>query len=282
MGAASRVRTSAAAVLVGACGPVSGVPLGVDPADAGSSSDSSGDAWQDGGSGGDACTLPTLDELTAGQLYIDAGPFPDVARGQGRQLRLATAPAGVTEVVEACVTWSIAPPGGGVAAGASLGATIGATGYLRIDDDAEIGASVVVTADVEDGRRVLELEVMIYEPVVSPILGVWSETLRLPCDGGDPFAPVNPVGELMFFDNSDFRVTWTPFEAYVDYWGSFVHDPASGAITLSITGGNATPSDFDGVGFATVTGAGALELAEMFLGSAPGRTPSPACGHRFE
>lgn len=274
----SRVRASAAAVLLGACGPVSGVPLGVDPTGTSSSSGSSGDAWQDGGSEGDACTLPTLDDLTAGQLYIDAGPFPDVARGQGRQLRLATAPAGVTEVVEACVVWSIAPGEDGT----TVGATIGATGYLSVDDDAEIGATFVVTADVEDGRRVLELDVMIYEPVASPILGVWAEALRLACDGGGPFAPSNPVGELVFLDNSDFRVTWTPFEAYVDYWGSFVHDPASGALTLSVTGGNATPSDLDGVGFATVSGAGVLELREMFLGSAPGRTPSPGCGHRFE
>ena len=89
------------------------------------------------------------------------------------------------------------------------------------------------------------------------------------------------LAKLAFFDNGEFRVMWTPFEAYVDYWGTYSHAPDSGALVLSLQGGNHTPIDLDGIGTANIAKDGALELTDMVLGSAPGETPTTACGHRF-
>ncbi len=170
------------------------------------------------------------------------------------------------------MTWSVTP---------TVGASISAQGLLGLDAGTPVGSQFVVTADIEEGRRVLDLEVMAYEPVNSPLVGTWSETLRIACDGSGPFAPSQPVGELRFLDNGDFRVTWTPLAAYVDYWGSFTHAIDTGALVLTVSGGNETPADLDPVGMAAITKDGTLVLTDVFLGSAPGETAVPACGHRF-
>jgi len=255
-----------------ACGPISGVPLGGDPADADAGG---GDttASESSSTGEPACDLSTLDGLTIGQVYIDAGVFTDIARGSSRQLRLATIVAGYPQDVDACVTWSVTPETHGM---------ISDAGLVFAAHDAQVGSQITVTANIEQGRRILELDMMIYEPMVTPILGIWSEQARVSCDGGGgTFFPPSPVGELALFDNGEFRVTWTPFEAYVDYWGAFTHSLESGALTLTVSGGNSTPPDLDAFGTALVTEDGTLELAGMYLGSAPGDTPTTACGHHF-
>lgn len=255
--------------MAGACGPIAGVGLTEALPAADSSSSSFG--TYDGSTGEPRCTLPTLDDLTLGQVYIDPGPFSDIARGTSRQLQLASMVAGFFEPVMACVTWSIEP---------TLGATINDNGLVFVAAGTAVGSSYVVTADIENGRRVIDLGVAVYEPIVTPILGFWSESTRTACDGTE-FLPGNPVGELLFLDNAEFRVTWTPFEAYVDYWGVFSHAPDSGALVLTLQGGNVTPTDLDPVGMATIAD-GALVLTDMFLGTAPGDNPMLACGHRFE
>lgn len=259
------------AALAVACGPIGGVPLGEDPSDpdGGDSTTASGSS----STGEAACDLTTLDSLTLGEVSIDAGVFTDIARGSSRQLRLATNRDGYREDVAACVTWSVTPQTHGM---------ISDGGVVFAADNAEVGSQIIVTANIEDGRRILELDMMIYEPMVTPILGIWSEQVRVSCDGGGgTFYPPSPVGELAFFDNGEFRVTWTPLQASVDYWGAFTHSLESGALTLTVYGGNATLADLDGFGTAWVTEDGTLELVDMFLGSAPGETPSVACGHHF-
>lgn len=63
-----------------------------------------------------------------------------------------------------------------------------------------------------------------------------------------------PIDELLFKRDGTFHVTWTPFETYEDYWGTYRWDAASGQLELSIDNGNHVPSDVVGAGRATVSG----------------------------
>lgn len=255
-----------------ACGPIQGVPLGDEPTVA----DATTTDGASSSTGAPECTLPTLDDLTLGNVHIDAGVVDDIARGTSQQLRLTALVDGYLTEVQACVTWSVEP---------TDAASISADGLLFVAASVPIGAQLLVTADIEDGRRILELPMMVYEPVATPLLGYWSETQRTSCTG-EPFWPTNPVGELAFFDNGEFRVTWAPFELKFDYTGMFTHSPqdqgGSGALALTVTGGSFVPNDLDGVGLATVNSDGVLVLTDMFLGTADGETPVFSCGHYFE
>lgn len=270
-------RSAAVAAVLAACGPITGVPFredaGEDPSISASSSGTSSAE-----TGVAACELPTLADFTIGLVFIDTGTSPDIGRGTSRKLRLSTTAVGLPERVDACVTWSILPLGGAPAGAA----TIDAEGVVYVEPETPIGMTYQVTADIEDGRRILTVDVMVYEPVRSPVVGTWVEVSRLPCDGGPAYVPDDPVGELIFLDSGEFRVTWTPQEAYVDYWGAFLHSPQTGALNMTPSGGNSTPIDRDGVGIATVGDDGVLELREVFLGTRPGSNPVLACGHRLE
>ena len=85
----------------------------------------------------------------------------------------------------------------------------------------------------------------------------------------------------MFQDTGEFSVTWTPFEVYYDYWGTYAYDEATGALVLSVDGGNYVPADLDGEGTAMVAG-GQLTLTDMWLGTAQMPVTPVACGHVFE
>jgi hypothetical protein len=218
------------------------------------------------------CELPPLDEGVLGQAVLDAGFLGKVPIGGQRQITLAIPQPGWLEPIEACTTWSAA---------GDPGATIDDGGLLTIAATVEPGTIVTVEANVEDGRRILETMVTVYAPIDSPIVGFWRELEQTSCTSGDPVEPEPAIEELIFRDTGDFSVTWLPFETYVDYWGTWTHDPRTGALDLLVTGGNWVPTDLDGTGIATVTDA-RLELAEMWLGSS-NQGPHPAmCGQIFE
>jgi len=264
--------------LAAACGPIDGVELdaGMFPSTDATSTGTAvswGDSADGSNDAGERCTLPAVDPAVLGQLAIDAGPFDDVARGTSRALRLTWIDAGYPAAVDACVAWSILP---------AAGASINDAGLVSIDPDAAVGVVYTVTADIEQGRRVIQRDLTVYEPIDAPIVGTWSEGLRLGCDDAGPFAPSDPVGELVLHDNGDFQVTWVPFEVYYDYWGTYVVVPESGTIIMSRTGGNLSPEDFDGVGTATVSADGTLELGDMYLGTRPGSDEARACGHLLQ
>ena len=178
-----------------ACGPIQGVPLGDEPTIA-------GDTTADGASsstGAPECTLPTLDDLTLGSVHIDAGVVDDVARGTSQQLRLSAIVDGYLTEVQACVAWSVEP---------TDTASISAEGLLFVAASAPVGAQLVVTADIEDGRRILDLSMMVYEPVATPLLGYWSETQRTSC--GRALWPTN--GGARVLRQRRVRVIGAPFE----------------------------------------------------------------------
>jgi hypothetical protein len=220
--------------------------------------------------GGD-CGLPPVDDKVLGQLFIDAGLSSFVAAGTSEALRLSWIDAGFPTAVEACVEWSV--EGDDV--------TIDAGGTVTVDAAAVAGSTFTVTADVEDGRRIITADFEVYVPLQADILGTYTEVQQLPCDGGAALTPDPIIGELVFKDTGEFSVTWTPFEVYYDYWGTFTYDDGAGALVLSVDGGNYVPKDIDGEGTATVVD-GQLILEDMWLGVAQRPVTPVACGHVFE
>ena len=245
-----------------------------DDADDGTSADGTsadGTSADDGTDDGIACAEP-LDQMTLDQLVLDAGFMNKVPAGGSQQIAVGVFGPGFFEPIDACVEWSIAP---------AMGAAIDDAGLLSVDATTAPDTVFTVTADIEDGRRILMIDVTVYEPLESSILGYWSEQTQIPCDGSDPFAPEQTILELVFHDTGDFQVTWTPFESYVDYWGTFVFDDATGQLDLTVVGGNYVPEGIDGSGVAGVAD-GILTLTDIWLGNPSGGTATPACGHTFQ
>ncbi|MCA9650723.1 MAG: hypothetical protein KC501_12485 [Myxococcales bacterium] len=230
----------------------------------------------DGSSGGPGCELPPVDEAVVDMLYVygtGIGPGSNqVAVGSETALSLAWIDAGFPAEVDACVEWSVDP---------IEGVSIDPQGVLSVGEAVPDGTVITVTADLEQGRRLIVAQLEVYVPLDSPILGLWTEVEQLPCDGSPAFVPDPVIGELVFDDTGEFSVTWTPFEVYYDYWGTFTHDPGTGALSLTVTGGNYVPPDVDGEGTATVMD-GQLVLQDVWLGGAQAPVTPPACGHVFE
>lgn len=221
---------------------------------------------------GPDCGLPPVEEEIVGQLFIYGASQSYVAIDSSTALSLAWIDFGFPAQVDACVEWSIDPVDD---------VSIDESGLLTVGPSVPAETVISVTADLENGRRLITTDLTVYEPLQSPILGYWSEVLQLPCDGSPGFVPDPIIPELIFYDTGEFTVTWTPFEVYIDYWGTFTHDEGTGALSLTVTGGNYVPDDVDGEGTATVA-AGQLTLEDIWLGTAQEPVTPPACGHVFE
>jgi hypothetical protein len=175
--------------------------------------------------------------------------------------------------VPAPATWSVAPT-----AGSRIDA---ADGLLTIDPATASGSVFTVRAEVEGGRHVVEKQVYVYTPEANPLVGFWQEVAQLSCDTGAEVAPALPIEELVFGSDGTFTVTWTPFESYVDYWGTYSFDLSQGTLELTVTGGNTIPPDVDGHGQFMVDASGRLILTDLWLGASRQESGPPNCGHRF-
>jgi hypothetical protein len=177
------------------------------------------------------------------------------------------------EPLDACATWSVVPT-----AGASIDSQ---TGVLTVDATTPSGSVFRVSADVEDGRRVVSIEVHIFTPDANPLVGTWTEEAQFTCGTGEEVVPDEAIGELRFWADGRFAVTWFPFEVYYDYWGTYTYDLADGTIDLVVTGGNYVPDYVDGGGLFSFDEQGRLILSDIWLGSSHGETGPANCGHRF-
>lgn len=148
--------------------------------------------------------------------------------------------------------------------------------HLIIAADAPAGAKISISARIDDDVATTAFAVVARDAVV--LTGYWTEV-------GDAACPVSalPVRELHFKADGTFEVTWQPFETYVDYWGDYQFDPATGAISLTPTGGNYRPTDADLNGRAAIGPDGLLRLSELFFGASRSGGASPsACGLVFK
>lgn len=179
----------------------------------------------------------------------------------------------VFEPVDACATWSVSP---------TDGATVDPeTGVLSVDPGTASGTVFTVTADVENGRRLVSTQVYIYTPEANPLVGVWREEGQLACGNDEEIVPEERIGELVFGADETFSVTWHPFEIYKDYWGTYTLDLNEGALDLAGAEGSYLPQDLDGSGSWAIDEQGRLVLKDMWLGSPQGSSEPANCGHRF-
>ena len=142
---------------------------------------------------------------------------------------------------------------------------------LTIRPDAPPGSEIVLRYNVKGEPVVARLRVVARDALV--LTGTWGQTAVEGCDGHEP------VRELLFGPDR-FSVTFTPFESYKDYWGSYSFDPHTGALRLSVEGGNNVPPGLDLEGTARIED-GHLVLEGMFLGDREGRAAQGGCRYRF-
>lgn len=220
------------------------------------------------------CPTP-LDEEQLAELAFGLDSIVEMTPGTSRTFELGLFECCYyIEPIDACATFSVSPAG----AGARIDPD---SGLLELDSDVPDGTRFTVIADVEDGRATVTESVYVYAPARNPLRGYRSEVMQIPCDGSDERPPIFPIRELVFHTYGVFEVTWEPFELYVDYWGNYVFDLDTGALSMTITGGNYVPTDFDGDGYVTFEG-DQIVLHDIWLGSPRDGYNPGACGHRFE
>lgn len=160
--------------------------------------------------------------------------------------------------IPACATWKVTPEG--------KGATISSSGLLQIDSDVPAGAKFVVTADIENGRAQRQIVAVVYTDAAQPLVGLWRQQSRSGCVAFSEMIVVEPINELEFRADGTFSVTWTPFETYRDYWGSYQADLAKRSLLLKINQGNYVPANFRGQGSYKLKDKSTLELEGIYLG----------------
>ncbi|HEY6967611.1 MAG TPA: hypothetical protein VJA94_00165 [Candidatus Angelobacter sp.] len=196
----------------------------------------------------------TLDLLRLGVTDVQLQP------GETHQFFLATFTSyAPPNQVPACATWKVEPGGKGV--------TIDADGLLKIDPKTPPGTKFVVTADIEQGRAQRRIPVVIYAAKAQPLVGLWKQQSSSGCSMPKEAPPPEMIKELEFRADGWFSVTWTPFETYRDYWGTYTAEDRKHTLSLKIDGGNYVPRDFRGVGKFKFADNNTVELSRLYLGS---------------
>ncbi len=138
-----------------------------------------------------------------------------------------------------------------------------------VDAEAAPGEAIQVQGRV--GEATLSGRILVYQEDVQPLVGTWSQ-LEEACEGSVP------VRELIFHPDGTFSLTWTPFEVYKDYWGTYAFDAATSFLRLDATGGNHIPVDAELAGDVRID-TDQLTLPRSLFGSpATGK----ACGAPFQ
>lgn len=146
---------------------------------------------------------------------------------------------------------------------------------LHVTESAVAGTTVTVSYTAEGKRVSAAIRIVGKDELV--ITGRRSGAADERCPAAER------VGELEFRDNGSFAVTYQPFERYVDYWGTYSFDPATGALEMKTAGGNFIPRDLDLSGTAAFDAEGRLVLSGVHLGSRNGfpQPPPEGCTYRF-
>lgn len=151
------------------------------------------------------------------------------------------------------------------------------TGPARLSADRTL---LTIAPDAAPGAEIVVRFVYRDEPVLARFRVVGRDALVLTGRRGQQRIEgcdhAERVGELEFSAGDRFSVTFAAFETYRDYWGTYAFDPATGALRLTVAGGNFVPAGLDLEGRAELTG-GRLTLRGFHLGNRHG-TPPPANG----
>jgi len=159
----------------------------------------------------------------------------DVQAGEllASQPALVRRPHDYVPVPAACISaWRLSPDAPAVMDAMS--------GIGMVAPDAKDGTTFTLIAQV--GAQIAQGKMRVADPAKHPLRGLWRQTQEIACGTGVQRAPPKPLHELRFQSSGKFSATWTPFESYIDYEGSFSYDPAKGALDLALTGGNDLPA----------------------------------------
>lgn len=169
------------------------------------------------------------------------------------------------------VTWSVLP--------AQWGIMHPTEGELRIDPNTPHGTRLTIVAAYQG--QSLEETVYVYRSEVNPLVGTWREISQLRCQEESEVVYNSTIGELAFFADGTYHLTWGPFEVYIDYGGTYQFDLTTGTLSMTMRGINYSPADFDGNFNFRFDARGDLILTEGWFGSAPYGASVQFCGYRF-
>lgn len=145
---------------------------------------------------------------------------------------------GYETVPATCLSdWRITPAGAATVARDEGPRATGFRDVARVTFAPDLAAGTTVTIEARTPGQPARADVTIAGRDEALLVGRYSQ-LEVTCEGP---APQQPVRELRFRREGHFSVTWAPFETYEDYWGDYVHDPETGRMTLTVTGGNHLP-----------------------------------------
>ncbi len=236
----------------------------------------------------EATPIPVDDETLERLIILGFAPgeepqvVPVIALAPPLQMQPGQTVAPALGTVECCYVFFPVPVSARWSISPSDGARVDATnGLLAIDPETPSGRVFVLRADVEHGRRIVEVEIHVFTPEANPLIGYRQELAELSCATGLEVAPEVPIAELIFNADGTFWVTWFPFEIYKDYWGTYTFDLERGTIDLVVEGGNYVPPDVDGQGNFFFDSSGRLILDGIWFGSTPEGTGGARCGHIF-
>ena len=136
-----------------------------------------------------------------------------------------------------------------------------------IDPEAEGGQAILVGGRIGDDQ--VSGRILVYQEETQPLVGTWSQSEEA-CE------EATPVRELIFHPDGTFSLTWTPFEVYKDYWGTYTFD--AGTLALTPEGGNHIPKD------AALKGEASIDSDTLLLSPSVFGSPSNGmvCGAPFE
>ncbi|MCP4716507.1 MAG: hypothetical protein GY868_15410 [Deltaproteobacteria bacterium] len=172
--------------------------------------------------------------------------------------------------VNACADWSVSGGSGLV--------QIDENGLLTVSSVATDGMTFTVTADIEEGRRVLTQEYTVYTLEARPWVGSWQEVMQFDCADGAEVLPEQAIQYMNIQADGELSFVWESFEVYIDYAAAF--NSALGSLNMSILYGNYEPEDFEGSGSFSMPDSNTLEMYDIWLGTPMGGTEQN-CGHRF-
>ena len=222
-----------------------------------------------------ALTQEPLDKATLNSLRLAPSDNIQLQPGDTYQFGLIVVECCyVSKPVKAPASWSIAPAGGGAHINAH-------TGLFTVDKETPNGSVFTVTADVENGRRILSIKVNVYTSKNNPLVGLWRERSQIKCRSNETLTPKIPIEELEFRADGTFSVTWTPFERYQDYWGTYSYDVQKGQIKFVVEGGNYVPPNIKGSGSFSIDDKQNLVLKGVWLGSKNGEAKPDICSIVF-
>jgi hypothetical protein len=155
-------------------------------------------------------------------------------------------------------------------------ATFSADGAQAVVSEAAVpGTTITLTANY-CGKEEVSKTLPVYAKDQPVIVGFWKQESA---ECTEMAVPHKPIRELVFEALGGFSVTYQPFESYKDYWGTHTFDYRTGALDVTVTGGNAEPEYADLSGTAKLENPKRLVLDGLYLGQKG--HPEASCRYVF-